>query len=99
MVEGDMAHLFEGLLGDRQLAVGAVNVQDLTIETPEAIAERIEALKWLTPEQTMITSTCGMNHLPRQIAFGKLKAMAGAKRILSGASSDRAAVMARHGAR
>ena len=88
MVEGDMAHLYEGLLGDRQLAVGAVNVQDLNVETPEAIAERIVALSWLPPEQTLITSTCGMNHLPRQIAFGKLKAMSGAKRILGGADSN-----------
>ncbi|MDQ3811452.1 MAG: hypothetical protein M3336_14295 [Chloroflexota bacterium] len=37
---------------------------------------------WLPPEQTLITSSCGMNHLPRHIAFGKLKAMAEAKRIL-----------------
>ena len=84
MVEGDMAHLYEGLLGDTQLAVGAVNVQDVNIETPEVIAERITALKWLAPEQTLITSTCGMNHLPRQIAFGKLKAMSGAQKILGG---------------
>lgn len=88
MVEGDMAHLYEGLLGDTQLAVGAVNVQDVSVETPEAIAERITALTWLPPEQTLITSTCGMNHLPRQIAFGKLKAMAGAKKILGGAAAN-----------
>lgn len=84
MVEFDMAHLYEGLLGDTQLAVGAVNVQDLGVETPETIAERITSLTWLAPEQTLITSTCGMNHLPRQIAFGKLKAMSGAKRVLGG---------------
>jgi len=45
MVEGDMAHLYEGLLGDTQLAVGAVNVQDMAVEEPEVIAERITALK------------------------------------------------------
>lgn len=84
MVEGDMAHLYDGLLGDKQLAVGAVNVQDMSVESPETIAERITALGWLPPEQTLITSTCGMNHLPRQIAFGKLQAMAGAKTILAG---------------
>lgn len=84
MVEGDMAHLYEGLLGDRQLAVGAVNVQDMAAEEPETIAERITALGWLAPEQTLITSTCGMNHLPRQIAFGKLQAMAAAKKVLGG---------------
>jgi 5-methyltetrahydropteroyltriglutamate--homocysteine methyltransferase len=55
----------------------------MSVETPEAIAERISALIWLAPEQTLITSTCGMNHLPRQIAFGELKAMAGAKKILA----------------
>lgn len=86
MVEGDMAHLYEGLLGNKQLAVGAVNVQDMIVESPETIAERITALGWLAPEQTLITSTCGMNHLPRQIAFGKLQAMAGAKTILGGAA-------------
>lgn len=88
MVEGDMAHLYEGLLGDKQLAVGAVNVQDVGVEAPEAIAERILALGWLAPEQTLITSTCGMNHLPRQIAFGKLRAMSAAKEILGGATRD-----------
>lgn len=84
MVEGDMAHLYEGLLGDKQLAVGAVNVQDMSVESPEMIAERITALEWLAPEQALITSTCGMNHLPRQIAFAKLQAMASAKSILGG---------------
>jgi 5-methyltetrahydropteroyltriglutamate--homocysteine methyltransferase len=84
LIEGDMTSHYEGLLGNKQLAIGAVNVQDLEVETPETIAERVTAYSWLPPEQIMITSSCGMNHLPRQIAFGKLKAMAGAARILSG---------------
>ena len=91
MVEYDMAAGYEGLLGNKQLAVGAVDVQDMKVEAPETVIERIDALKWLPPEQTMITSTCGLNHLPRQIAFGKLKAMAGAKRILEGAATPQAA--------
>ena len=36
------------------------------------------------PEQTIVTSSCGLNHLPRQVAFGKLKAMTEAKRVLGG---------------
>lgn len=84
MVEYDMASGYEGLLGDKQLAVGAVDVQDMAVEAPEKIIERIDALRWLPPEQTLITSTCGLNHLPRQIAFGKLKAMSAAKAILLG---------------
>jgi methionine synthase II (cobalamin-independent) len=58
------------------------DVQDPNVEAPEVIAERITRLRWLTSEQTLITSSCGMNHLRRGTAFGKLKAMTGAKQIL-----------------
>jgi 5-methyltetrahydropteroyltriglutamate--homocysteine methyltransferase len=60
-----------------------VDVQDLNIESGEVIAQRIRQHKWLVPEQTLITSSCGLNHLPRHIAFGKLHAMAQAKQILA----------------
>jgi 5-methyltetrahydropteroyltriglutamate--homocysteine methyltransferase len=82
LVEGDMAGQYEGILGNKQLGVGACDVQDMAIETPGEIAQRIRRLSWLDPEQTLITSSCGMNHLPRNIAFGKLQAMAGAKAML-----------------
>jgi 5-methyltetrahydropteroyltriglutamate--homocysteine methyltransferase len=84
LIEGDMAQHYAGLLRNQQLAIGAVNVQDLDVETGETVAERISEHVWLPPEQTMITSSCGFNHLPRQIAFGKMKAMVEAKAILSG---------------
>lgn len=83
LIEHDMTPHYRDCLGEQHLGVGAADVQDLTVETPETIAERIEAHSWLAPEQTMITSSCGMNHLPRHIAFGKLNAMTAAKRILS----------------
>src|SRR3970040_2354604 len=73
---------YDGQMGNKRLAVGAADVQDPNVEAPEVIAERITRLRWLTPEQTLITSSCGMNHLRRGIAFGKLKAMTEAKRIL-----------------
>jgi 5-methyltetrahydropteroyltriglutamate--homocysteine methyltransferase len=84
LIEGDMAEHYHGHLGNRQLGVGAADVQDVNIESGETIAERIKKYGWLTPEQTIITSSCGMNHLPRHIAFGKLKAMGEAKKILRG---------------
>jgi 5-methyltetrahydropteroyltriglutamate--homocysteine methyltransferase len=86
LVEYDRVGHFEGLLGNKQLGVGAVDVQDPNIEPGALIAERIAACRWLPPEQTIITSTCGFNHLPRHIAFGKMRAMAEAKSILSGGS-------------
>jgi len=84
LIEHDMTPHFEGILGDKQLGVGAVDVQAPNIESAELIADRIRAYRWLGPEQTMITSTCGFNHLPRHIAFGKLRSMTEAKAILSG---------------
>ena len=84
LIEHDMTHHYEGLLGDRQLGVGAVDVQDLKVESGETIAARIRAYGWLAPEQTIITSSCGFNHLSQNVAFGKLQAMTEAKRILGG---------------
>src|SRR6202044_519508 len=47
------------------------------------------AHRWLAPEQTIVTSSCGFNHLPRHVALGKLKAMGEAKRILGGTGANR----------
>ena len=84
LIEHDMTPHYERCLGDKQLGVGAVDVQDPNVETGEQVADRIKAHSWLAPEQTIITSSCGFNHLPRHVAFGKLRAMADAKAILKG---------------
>ena len=84
LVEHDMAPHYENHLRDKQLGVGAVDVQAPNIETGEQVAARVSALRWLAPEQTIITSTCGFNHLPRHVALGKLRAMTEAKAILGG---------------
>jgi 5-methyltetrahydropteroyltriglutamate--homocysteine methyltransferase len=86
LIEYDRADSFDGLLGNKQLGVGAVDVQNPNVETAEQIAERITAHRWLAPEQTIITATCGFNHLPRHIALGKMRAMTEAKAILRGGS-------------
>ncbi|HEX4114205.1 MAG TPA: hypothetical protein VH020_16850 [Stellaceae bacterium] len=87
LVEHDMVRHYQGFLGDKQLGVGAVDVQDPNIETGEQVADRIKSNEWLAPEQTLITSSCGFNHLPRHIALGKLRAMTEAKIILGGSSA------------
>jgi 5-methyltetrahydropteroyltriglutamate--homocysteine methyltransferase len=87
LIEHDMTPHFERCLGDRQLGVGAVDVQAPNVESGEQVVDRIRAHRWLSPEQTIITSSCGFNHLPRHIALGKLRAMAEAKSILSGRMS------------
>jgi 5-methyltetrahydropteroyltriglutamate--homocysteine methyltransferase len=82
LIEHDMTPHYEHCLGNKQLGVGAIDVQDPKIETGEKVVARIEAHRWLAPEQTIITSSCGFNHLSPQVALGKLKAMVEAKSIL-----------------
>jgi 5-methyltetrahydropteroyltriglutamate--homocysteine methyltransferase len=84
LIEYDMTPHYEGLLRNQQIGVGAVDVQDPKIETGETIAARIRQYGWLAPEQTIVTSSCGFNHLPSKIAFGKMKAMTEAKNLLRG---------------
>jgi 5-methyltetrahydropteroyltriglutamate--homocysteine methyltransferase len=82
LIEHDLTPAYEGLLGNKQVFIGAADVQNMNIETPETIVRRIKRHGWLAPEQTLITTSCGLNHLPRPIAFGKLKAIGEAKRML-----------------
>lgn len=84
LIEYDMAGHYEGLLGDKQLGIGAIDVQDPKVESGETVADRIRKQGWLAPEQTIVTSSCGFNHLPRHVALGKMMAMAEAKKILGG---------------
>lgn len=57
LIEHDMTYHYEGLLGDRQIGVGAVDVQDPKIESGETVAARILSYRWLAPEQTIVTSS------------------------------------------
>jgi 5-methyltetrahydropteroyltriglutamate--homocysteine methyltransferase len=84
LIEHDMAHHYKGQLRNQQLGVGAIDVQDPKVESAERVVERIRSHNWLAPEQIVITSSCGFNHLPRQTVLGKLNAMTAAKRLLSG---------------
>ncbi len=70
-------------LPGKQFMVGAVDLSDMNIETPETVAERIRlAVKHVPVENVVIAPDCGMKYLPRDVAFGKMKAMADAAKIL-----------------
>jgi 5-methyltetrahydropteroyltriglutamate--homocysteine methyltransferase len=63
--------------------VGVIDVKIHDVETPEMVAERIrKALKVLPPERIFILPDCGLFHLPRDVAFAKLKAMVEGTRIV-----------------
>jgi len=64
-------------LPSKTMVVGVLDLGDAAVESPEAVAARTkEALKYLPPGQLMLAPDCGMKYLPRDVAFGKLQAMA-----------------------
>ena len=47
------------------------------MESPETVAERIRrALPHIAKEKVIIAPDCGLKSLPREVAFGKMKALA-----------------------
>jgi 5-methyltetrahydropteroyltriglutamate--homocysteine methyltransferase len=55
---------------------GVLDLSDLHVETPEIVAARIRrGLAHLPPERLIPAPDCRMKYLPRDVAFGKLKAM------------------------
>lgn len=60
----------------KTIILGVLDLGDMTIEAPEAIAARIrQALQVLPPERLMLAPDCGMKYLPREVAYRKLRAM------------------------
>ena len=63
-------------LAPKKIMLGVLDLSDLNVETPETVAERIRhGLKHLPAERLIPAPDCGMKYLPREVAFGKLKAM------------------------
>jgi len=55
----------------------------MTVETSQKVAERIKkALPYVPKENVILAPDCGMKYLPRDAAFGKMKAMVEAAKIL-----------------
>jgi len=65
-----------GLLGDKDVLVGAIDVATERVETPEQVAAVIrEAMKHVKPERIFPCTNCGMVPLDREVARGKLRAL------------------------
>jgi 5-methyltetrahydropteroyltriglutamate--homocysteine methyltransferase len=63
--------------------LGAIDLGDPAIETPAIVADRLRrALDVLPPERLWVAPDCGMKHLARDVAFGKLAAMVEGARIV-----------------
>jgi 5-methyltetrahydropteroyltriglutamate--homocysteine methyltransferase len=70
-------------LPGKKIMVGCIDLSDMRVETPQQVAERIRrALKYVRPQDVIVAPDCGMKYLPRDVAFGKMKAMVEGARLL-----------------
>jgi 5-methyltetrahydropteroyltriglutamate--homocysteine methyltransferase len=61
---------------EKRLGVGAVDVQNHRVEAPGEVEQTIRRVAdVVSPDRIWVNPDCGLNHLPRNIAFGKLAAM------------------------
>jgi 5-methyltetrahydropteroyltriglutamate--homocysteine methyltransferase len=70
-------------LAGKTVIVGVLDLADPAAETPEQVAERIEAaLTVVAPERLQVGPDCGMKYLDRELAFAKLRALVEGARIV-----------------
>ena len=79
-IEAAQPKLDLGVLKDlagKKIMLGVLDLGDDAIETAEQVAARIRAgLKYVKPADLIPAPDCGMKYLSREVAFGKLKALA-----------------------
>jgi 5-methyltetrahydropteroyltriglutamate--homocysteine methyltransferase len=79
----DDLQLFKEFKVPFALGMGVVDVKTHDVESPGMIADRIRrALEVIPPQKLVINPDCGLVHLPRDVAFKKLSAMAEGTRMV-----------------
>lgn len=63
-------------LPGKTIILGVIDLSTHDVETSTVVAERIErALPFISPERLVVAPDCGMKYLPRNVAFGKMRAL------------------------
>jgi len=71
-----------GILKDKEVMVGVIDVATEAIETPEQVLATIDAaLAFVDKERLLPCTNCGMAPLPRHVAEGKLQALGAGARL------------------
>jgi 5-methyltetrahydropteroyltriglutamate--homocysteine methyltransferase len=64
-------------LPDKKIMLGVLDLSTHEVETPEQVAARIRrALPHCPVDRIIVAPDCGLKYLPRDVAYGKMKAMA-----------------------
>lgn len=73
------------LIRGKKVMVGAIDVANHAIETPEEVADTLrKALQFVDAENLYPSTNCGMAPLPRQVARAKLNALSAGAAIVVG---------------
>jgi 5-methyltetrahydropteroyltriglutamate--homocysteine methyltransferase len=63
-------------LPSKTILLGVLDLGDMGIETPQVVAERIRrGLAHVSAQRIVVAPDCGLKYLPREVAFGKMRAM------------------------
>jgi 5-methyltetrahydropteroyltriglutamate--homocysteine methyltransferase len=80
---GEDLDLFREFEVPFELGAGVIDVKDNSVETADIVAERIrKTLQFVPPEKLYVLPDCGLFHVPRDVAFAKLRAMVEGARIV-----------------
>jgi 5-methyltetrahydropteroyltriglutamate--homocysteine methyltransferase len=64
-------------LPSKTIILGVIDLSDQTVESAQTVAARIRAaLAFVPPERIVVAPDCGMKYLSRDVALGKMRAMA-----------------------
>jgi 5-methyltetrahydropteroyltriglutamate--homocysteine methyltransferase len=75
----DCSVLAELASAGKTVILGVLNLGDPVVESATVVADRVRrALPYVPAEQLVLAPDCGMKYLPRESAFGKLRALTSA---------------------
>ena len=70
-------------LPGKNIILGVLDLSTNEVESPETVAARIRrALPFVAAEKIIVAPDCGLKYLPRDAAFGKMRAMVAGTRLV-----------------
>jgi 5-methyltetrahydropteroyltriglutamate--homocysteine methyltransferase len=70
-------------LAGKKIMLGVIDLADMNVESAHEVAARIRrALPYVAAENIIVAPDCGMKYLPRDVAFGKMRAMVEGARLM-----------------
>ncbi|MEE9199550.1 MAG: methylcobamide--CoM methyltransferase [Dehalococcoidia bacterium] len=68
--------LLKGFPADKELGLGIVDARNVKLETVEYLAQTIrDTMRYVSSGRIYLNPSCGLDYLPRETAFAKLKRM------------------------